>query len=111
MGYGKKSYFHDDDWGHKKDCGHKKDHDCGCKDDDDKCKIKSCICKEFRRITPGTTVFLTIDGVPSGPYVFAKFCKDDHCVTLITGAGVTPSGAVFIVDCFRIDAFAFPPTV
>ncbi|RSK52916.1 MULTISPECIES: hypothetical protein [Bacillus] len=110
MGYNKKSYFYDDSDCRKDDCCDKKHHDHDCKDDH-KCKIKGCICEEFRRITPGRTVFLTIDGVPSGPYVFAKFCKDDHCVTLISGAGVTPSGAVFIVDCFRIDAFAFPPTV
>ncbi|MFC0271913.1 hypothetical protein ACFFIX_10665 [Metabacillus herbersteinensis] len=83
--------------------------DCGCKNDHhDKCS--GCACDQLRDVTPGTTVFLTIDGVASGPYTFASFCEDDCCVTLITGAGITPSGAVFIVDCNQIDAVTFSPS-
>ncbi|MGG1073109.1 hypothetical protein ABE178_25320 [Priestia megaterium] len=116
-GYDRKK---DSDYDRKKDWDdYDKDDDCYCveehhhyhdKDDKkDKKKCHGCACEDLRGITPGTRVFLTIDGTVQGPFTFASFCHDDCCVTLISGAGVTPSGAVFIVDCNEIDAVSFPP--
>ncbi|KAB2488047.1 hypothetical protein [Priestia endophytica] len=100
---GSRKRFEDKDWFNDKK------NDCGCKKDFDHDKCSGCVCDELRDVAPGTTIFLTIDGVTTGPFIFASFCKDDCCVTLVSGAAVTPSGSVFVIDCNEIDAISFPP--
>ncbi|MCL9635829.1 MULTISPECIES: hypothetical protein [Priestia] len=81
-------------------------------------KCFNCICDQLYNVMPGTSVFLTLDGLPQGPYTFASFCPEDCCATFVTTTpgsvggvtGVIPIGSVFIINCNEIEGIFFPPS-
>lgn len=105
MSFQKKT-LHDSNWNHKKHLYH----DCGCEQIKHENSDCGCVCNKLANLTPGTPIFLTIDGITQGPFIFANLCKEDCCVTLISRAAINPSGTVFIVDCKKIDFISFDPS-
>ncbi|WP_409294639.1 hypothetical protein V1498_15825 [Peribacillus sp. SCS-26] len=74
--------------------------------DKQNCSLKDCVCNKLKDLTPGTNVYLTIEGVTAGPFIFTSICKDDCCAAFIE-----PSGALVTIDICKIEGLSFTPAL